>query len=83
MIRINDIVYITKLNRLGQVIKLGENQLRLMFKDSSNHIHKDWFPKSELTLVLGGTILDQGTLPKAMDDEMRPTGSLNEQGHNN
>ena len=77
-IRTNDIVSITKLNRLGQVIKLGENQLRLMFKDASNNTHKDWFPKSELTLILGGTTLDQGTIPKAMNDEMRRTGPQKE-----
>ena len=49
-----------------------------MFKDASNNIHKDWFPNSELTLILGGTILDQGTIPKAMDDEMQWTGPQKE-----
>ena len=77
-IRINDIVYINKLNRLGQVIKIGENQPRLMFEDTSNNTHQDWFPKSELTLILGGTTLDQGTIPKAMDDEMQRTGPQKE-----
>ena len=74
-------MYITKLNRLGQVIKLGENQLRLMFKDASNNTHKDWFPKSELVLILGGTSLDPETIPKALDKEMKrvvPQKELNE-----
>ena len=69
-IRPNDIAYITKLNRLGQVLQLGENQLKLMYKDASNNAHEDWFPKSELFLILGGTSLDPEYVPKAMDKEM-------------
>ena len=45
-----------------------------MFKDASNNTHKDWFPKSELTLILGGNILDQGTTPRAMNGKMQRTG---------
>ena len=64
-IRINDIVYISKLNRLGQVIKLRQNQLKLMYKDSSNNAHK-----SELSIILGGTSLDPEEIPEAMFKEM-------------
>ena len=45
-----------------------------MFKDTSNNIHKEWFPKSKLTLVLGGSNLDKETFPKTIDDEMQRTG---------
>ena len=65
-IRINDIVYIIKLNRLGQVLRLGQNELKLMYKDSSNNAHRDWFPKSELTLILGSSSLDAEEFTEAM-----------------
>ena len=41
-----------------------------MYKDSSNNAHRDWFPKSELSLILGSTSLDAGEFPEAMSKEM-------------
>ena len=65
-VRKNDIVFITKLNCLGQVSKLAETQLKIIFRDVQGKLHQDWFPKKDLTLVVGCTT-DQAGLAQGLE----------------
>ena len=71
-IKVNDIVYLREMDKLGIVLKLAESQLYILYKDGGGTLRKDWLLKSALMYIAAGTSLVKEEIPEATRDKMKP-----------
>ena len=71
-IKINDIVYLRHVDRLGVVLKLAESQLYVLYKDGGDSLRKEWLLKNDLMYIAAGTSLVDTPYPEAIMKDMGP-----------
>ena len=51
IVKINDLVYVSRLDKMGKIVKLAESQLKILFRDNKGNLVVDWCPKKFLRLI--------------------------------
>ena len=69
-VKTGDLVFVHKVNRIGQVTYIGRNQLKVYYKDPTGASHEEWYPKSTLALLATGNQLTNQNLPEGSDREV-------------
>ena len=69
-VRVHDVVFIARLNKMGQVHKLASSQLKVIYRDQNNHLIADWFPKRDLGVITTGSALIKEEIPLATSRDM-------------
>ena len=62
---INDVVFVRNIRKLGLVCGVKQTQLHIRYVDASGKKRKQWFKKSNVTHLLGGsTLLTNQAIPE-------------------
>ena len=71
-VTIGDLVFVHKVNRIGKVIAIGRNPLKVYYKDTAAMAHEEWYSKASLALLDKGSQLTPQSFPEGLEDEVGP-----------
>ena len=61
----NDVVFVKNIKKLGLVCKVKQTQLQIRYMDTSGKPRRQWFKKSDITHLLGGsTFITNPSIPE-------------------